>query len=218
MDFEPFLIGDDSQLDFCATDFTFAEMKSEESVLFKPKFNSIPKVVQYDNAQQLANRVKLFPGEQLHGIVDGSFIFGDFIEALIMEKDVVCHEMHLSTLSMSQNNIDSLVNLFQAKRLDSLTLLLSNYFYSHEKFRLVKYLHGELARYKYNLMIRRSHTKICLMSVNNIKLVLSGSANLRSSNCIEQIILQESPELYAFYREWFEQQNDYMVVREGEIL
>jgi hypothetical protein len=42
------------------------------------------------------------------------------------------------------------------------------------------------------------------MKIANFYIVISGSANLRSSNCIEQFTITESEELYNFYKEWFE--------------
>jgi hypothetical protein len=113
--------------------------------------------------------------------------------------------MHLSTLSMSQNNIDSLAGLLKAGRIKRLTIVLSNYFYSHEKHRLIKYLLETLdIDNRLELLILRNHTKICLMEISNIRLVMSGSANLRSSESVEQFVLQESAELYGFYKDWFD--------------
>jgi len=58
----------------------------------------------------------------------------------------------------------------------------------------------------------RNHTKITLMEVSNIKLVMSGSANLRSSESVEQFILQESADLYTFYQDWFEMNRQHSII------
>lgn len=216
--FDNYFAGDDTELEFNADDFTFEEIEDPDNKIIKPKFNKNPIKVKYDNAVSLIEKIKLYPGEQVHGIVKGDFVFGDFIEALLFRKNVECKNMYISTLSLSQNNIDSFVNSFLDKRIGNLTLMLSNYFYSHEKEGLIKYLHDELTPYGYDLIIRRNHTKICLMEISNIKLVLTGSANLRSSNSLEQFVLQESKGLYEFYKSWFEDNNNYTVVKNGSIL
>ena len=50
------------------------------------------------------------------------------------------------------------------------------------------------------------------MEVSNIKLVMSGSANLRSSESVEQFVLQESADLYTFYQDWFEMNRQHSII------
>lgn len=42
--------------------------------------------------------------------IAGSFIFGDFIEAFMTINHAITSKMTISTLSMSQENVDSLHN------------------------------------------------------------------------------------------------------------
>lgn len=67
--------------------------------------------VRYRFAEQLATALKVQEGMRADAIVDGTFIFGDFIEAFVTTHNVFCEKMIISTLSLSQNNVDSLVNL-----------------------------------------------------------------------------------------------------------
>jgi len=216
MEESDFLMADDTKLEFDIGDFTLSlDLEDNPNRYIKPKFHAKPIKVDYANAKTLAKQIKLFPGEQIHGIVKGDFIFGDFIEALIYEKDIIVENMYLSTLGMSQENIDSLAGMLKNGRIKKLTLILSNYFYSHEKYRLMKYLLDECdIDNKLDVLILRNHTKICLMEIANIRLVLSGSSNLRSSDCFEQFILQESQELYMFYQEWFELNRQYSIINQ----
>lgn len=212
--FADFLSGDDTELEFSISDFTLTDKVNEQETRYiKPRFLSKPVHIDYENARDLANRIKLAPGEQIHALVRGDFIFGDFIEALVYEKNVVVKNMYLSTLSMSQDNIDSLAGMIEDSRIGNLTLVLSNYFYSHEKHRLVKYALRKLdIDNRLDIIIMRNHTKICLMEVSNIWLILSGSSNLRSSQSVEQFILQENAELYDFYRQWFVDNQGYSII------
>ena len=69
------------------------------------------KNVKYKNASQLSKAIEIKQNERYFCIIDGSFIFGDFIEAFIYDRAMFVKELTLSTLSMSQENIDSFYNL-----------------------------------------------------------------------------------------------------------
>ena len=217
LDFNDFLGADDIKLDFKMEDFDFDGIEKIDNRYIKPKLTKLETKIHYKNAKELALNVKLFPREQLHYIVQGNFIFGDFIEALLVEKNVICNEMYVSTLSMSQNNVDSLAGLIENDYIkNKLNLMISNYFYSHEKNKLIPYVLKKCdIDNKFDLLVMRNHTKICLMQISNIFLVLSGSANLRSSNSVEQFVLQENKELYNFYKKWFDNNQKYSIINKG---
>ena len=202
-----YLDGDSTELEFNIGDFNLMEDESPSRTRYtKPKFSKKPIKVNYSNAEDLARKISLYPGEQVHTLVKGDFIFGDFLEALLIEKNARAEQAYISTLSMSQNNIDSLKMLLETGKIGHLTLMISNYFYSHEKNNMIKYLLRELDfDNRFDLLVCRNHTKITLLEISNIRLVLSGSSNLRSSQSIEQFVLQESPELYDFYKLFFEE-------------
>lgn len=84
--------------------------------------------------------------------------------------------------------------------LQELNIIISNYFFSHEKYNLVKYLFQELDKdNKLQLAVCRSHCKISMIETEDGKfLVAHGSANLRSSACVEQFVFEENEELYRF--------------------
>jgi len=212
-----FLAGDDTELEFDISDFSLIQDEGgNTSRYIKPKFSSKPIRVEYVNAMKLAESIKLCPGEQIHSIVPGDFIFGDFIEALLTAKKAICDIMYLSTLSMSQNNIDSLANLLENGYIKHLTIMISNYFYSHEKNGLIPYMLNSLDKgNRFDCLVCRNHTKITLMQISNINIVLSGSSNLRSSQSIEQFILQENAELYDFYKQFFSDHSAYSIINQG---
>lgn len=212
-DTSAFLDGDSTSLEFNIGDFSFIDEAPSRTRYTKPKFSKKPVTVDYKNAANLAKEIKLFPGEQIHALVRGDFIFGDFIEALLVEKNAKAKSAYISTLSMSQNNVDSLHLLMTTKRIDKLTIMVSNYFYSHEKNNLFDYLLQELDMdNRLEVLVCRNHTKITLLEIENLKIVLSGSSNLRSSQSIEQFVLQENPELFDFYRSFFTEHEIYSII------
>ena len=160
------------------------------------------KNVKYKNAKELAKEIQIKQNERYFCIINGSFIFGDFIEAFIYERAMKVKELTLSTLSMSQENIDSFYNLMQNGYIEKLNIIVSDFFYSHERHNLVKYMYDKLdINDRFQLSVCRTHTKICLFETEmngGRKYVIHGSANLRSSDNIEQFMIEENSELYDF--------------------
>ena len=160
------------------------------------------KNVKYKNAKELSKEIQIKENERYFCIIDGSFIFGDFIEAFIYERAMKVKELTLSTLSMSQENIDSFYNLMQNGYIEKLNIIVSDFFYSHERHNLVKYMYEKLdVDDRFQLSVCRTHTKICLFETEmngGRKYIIHGSANLRSSDNIEQFMIEENKELYDF--------------------
>jgi len=161
--------------------------------------------VKYEHAEQMVDEVGLIgKNERVFSVIAGSFIFGDLIEAYIVKHNLGVKSMTISTLSLSEDNVDSLANLLNGGFLEELNIVVSDYFYSHEKHRLIKYMYENLdIDNKFQLAVARVHTKICIFETDsNLKYVFHGSANLRSSDNIEQLMLEESEQLYDFNKEW----------------
>ena len=167
----------------------------------KPYKGIKEKHVMYSHAIRASNYIELGEGTRSHMVTAGSFEFGDFIEALLKERNIQCKHMSVSTLSMSQNNIDSFGNLLHDGWVDSLDPIVSDYFFAHERKALIPYMLHELDHGdKFQLAVAGSHTKIVLFETyGGKKFVMHGSANLRSSGCLEQTTIEENPGLFDFY-------------------
>ncbi len=181
-----------------------------DSSFKKKRFNK-PKIIKsmfkngvhYKNAVRLADDIDLKVNEQQHIILGGSFIVGDFIEALIKKRKRFVREMTISTLSMSLENIDSLKNLLEAMVIEKLNLIVSDYFYSHERNNLMNAIKERLDIDEcLNLAVSRIHTKIYQMKCDDMYITVYGSANMRSSSNIEQITIDTSKECYDFYKDF----------------
>jgi hypothetical protein len=162
--------------------------------------------VKYDNAEKLARDIEIGQGSVSHALLSGNFIAGDFIEALFVEKNIHTKCLSISTLSLSDENIDSLKNLLVGGFVDNLDFIISDYFHGHEKHKagLVPYMLDTLDIDNcFQLAVAASHTKIALFETDEgFKFVIHGSANLRSSACVEQITIEENPVLYDFYKSY----------------
>lgn len=211
IEIEDFLDGDSTELDFNLEDFDKEIIEMTDSFI-KPKLYKPKNKIDYSNAKKIANEIELRKNESIHYIVSGSFVMGDFLEALLVEKNIRVKELLISTLSMSQNNIDSLEFLIKQKYIDNLTLMISNYFYSHEKKLLIPYIKETLGKYSnFDLIVIRNHTKIILFNIDNFHVIIYGSGNLRSSNSIEQMVIQENEELYNFYKKFFQESEKFSI-------
>lgn len=160
--------------------------------------------IKYKKAEELAKNIDIKSNERFYAILDGTFIYGDLIEALIVLNDLHVKELTISTLSLSNNNVDSLANLLNGGFVEELNLIVSDYFYSHERNSLITYIYEELDKMdKFQLAAASTHTKICLFETFcGKKFVIHGSANLRSSSNLEQIMIEENVSLYDFNHEF----------------
>lgn len=183
------------------------EHSEEETRYTKPKVYKVKSdFVMYDRAEDLAKGLKIDFGERSDVIVSGNFIFGDFIEAFLVTHQIKVQTMTISTLSLSQNNVDSLYNLLEAGYVEELNLVVSAYFYANEIRSLIPYIYKELdIDNRFQLAVAGIHTKTCqFLTDDGRKILIHGSANLRSSGNIEQFTIEENAELYNFYNGVFE--------------
>ncbi len=189
----------------------FGDIEIDLSFEFDSRVHKPPRVkelsaknIKYKYAQDLANDIKIEKDCRYNVVVNGSFIFGDFIEALIVNNNYHVKKITISTLSMSQNNVDSLANLINGNYLDELNLIVSDHFFSHERHGLIKYAYEILdIDNKFQLAVCRTHCKLCIIETHcGLKLVLHGSANLRTSANIEQFTIEESETFFDFQDEY----------------
>lgn len=183
------------------------EISSEfETRYIKPKLPiELPEsAMKYENAEQLAKDVPIDKGTRHYVLINGSFIFGDYIEALCVINDWHVKKLTISTLGLNQNNVDSLANLINGGYADEVNLIISDYCFAHNRQGLIKYMYEELDKdNKFQLAVARTHCKIVLIETHcGLKIVLHGSANLRSSNNIEQFMIEENDYLYDFNNEY----------------
>ena len=160
--------------------------------------------VKYKNAAKFAAEIGDCPlGFRAYAIVSGDFIFGDFIEALIVKNNWECEELTISTLSMSMENIDSLKNLLAGDYVKQLNIIVSHYYFATERQGLMPYMFDILdVDDKFQLAVASVHTKIAMIrTACGKKIVIHGSANLRTSSNIEQIVIEHSPGLFDFNSE-----------------
>lgn len=199
-------------LNFNLDDFSGIEVDLEDN--FETRYIKPPQTKQtseyflkYENAEKLAKNIAITPDCRYFVIVNGSFIFGDFIEAIIIENNWKVKRLTISTLSMSENNVDSLAGLLEMNYVQELNLIISDHFFSHERGNLIPYIYEQLdvEGDRFQLAVAGTHCKKCLIETVCGKFVfMHGSANLRSSGNIEQFEIEEGKLIYDFNLEYQE--------------
>lgn len=127
--------------------------------------------------------------EDYFALVSGSFIFGDFIEALCFKKELNPSVVYITTLGMGKDNVDSIVNLVDYLGCEKVNLLVSHYFAGTERHGLMPYIRQEFAGRPIDVAVLQSHCKIALVFSELGDVMISGSANLSSSSNVEQFII-----------------------------
>lgn len=206
---EDFNLDLDLNLDF-EMEFEGFEFTDDTTTMFdnrysKPAVARLTKNTQiaYKYASKLADEVNIEADTVQRFMLCGDFIFGDFIEALIVNNDWHVKELTISTLSLSQENVDSLSNLLEGDYVDKLNLICSDFWYAHNKGMLVPYMYEILDKdNKFQFAFARSHTKAVQIETHcGKKIVVSGSANLVSSGCMEFCVIEQDEQSYEFWEE-----------------
>jgi len=165
-----------------------------------------PHQVKYERAADLAAALPdLEEGDALFAVVSGNFIFGDLLESLMVEKNYYAEEMAVATLSLGKDNVDSLHNLQAGDYLGRLSLVVSDFWYAHERRPGggVPYIEKTLNHPNFSFAAAGIHTKVTLIrTACDRHLVLHGSANLRSSRNVEQFVIENNRNLYEFNHRW----------------
>jgi len=168
------------------------------------------KYIKFEYAADFVKSFKFPPndGEFIYAIVSGSFIFGDILLP-IAARSGGGHRMDICTLSMSKENIDMFYQMFSEGHIREANFILSDYFYAHERGKggLFHYLVDSLVKpqkWPVKISIASVHTKIVMFKNKEYDIIISGSANLRSSANVEQFEMRNSPGLYEFNREWMD--------------
>jgi len=163
----------------------------------------IKKLIHPDNARFLLTHLPVGPDDRTHCILRGDFVLCDLIP-MIIEARGRCRHLHVATLGLSAANADALAMLRARDLIGGITLVCSHYFAQVDKtttYRDVMTRLDGLAR----VIITRAHAKvICLPLETGENFVIEGSANLRSSDNTEQIVILNDAETLAWHASWME--------------
>lgn len=177
-----------------------------------------PRLITFERAREAAAQVwPLAPGERVHMLVNGTFIFGDFLEASAVVQDWLIEELWISTLSLSPANVESLANLMAGDYLRELHIVVSDYWFAHNRGPqgLLQHLYDTVEAEattataadghprSFQLSVAGSHVKLALIRLSDGRCyTIAGSANLRSAAVLELLTVEDDPAIFDFHRQW----------------
>lgn len=214
-------LGDLGEVDFSIDNFSGVSINAdlENSRYITPKVAVVPKRhVLYENAKKLAHDIDLTSTPRYDVIVGGNFIFGDFVEAFLVRNNCQARRMVINTLSLSQENVDSLHNLLLGDYIIDLEICTSTFFYNKERHTLVPYIFEKLdIDDRFQLSICDTHMKtVTILTDGGKYIVIHGSANFKSNGAIEQFTIEMNKDLYEFYNSITDKIREaYSVIQKG---
>ena len=191
-------------LDFDLGDFDFEEREPDTRTrILQPRIDAtvLTQAVLFEHALELAEKIDLSGKTRTYAWVSGAFIFGDILEALWRIKNIDIKELSIASLSISEENVDSWAGLLSQANIEKFNLVCSAYFYSHYKYDLVPYLYQQIGNDpRVQIAFGAYHMKIITLTTHHGNtLTIHGSANMRSSTNIEQMMVEpNNPELHDF--------------------
>ena len=195
---------DFGDLDFDMDDFDLEEREPDTRTrILQPKIDTgiLTQTCHFDHAEELADRIDLSGQTRTYAWVSGSFIFGDLLEALWRRRNIDIKELSIVSLSISEENIDSWAGLLAQGNIERFNLVCSAYFYSHYKFDMIPYLYQQIGNDpRVQVAFGAYHQKIITLETHHGNtLTIHGSANMRSSMNVEQVMVEpNNRELHDF--------------------
>lgn len=164
----------------------------------------IKALIRPENALQVLPHLPAGSDDRTHCVLRGDFVLCDLVPAIIGARGN-CPHLRVATLGCSLANADTLGRLVETGRAGAITLVVSHYFQQVDKatvFRAVAARLEGLAK----LVVTRSHAKvICLPTAQGDRFVIEGSANLRSSDNIEQMLITNDQATHDFHAAWLDE-------------
>lgn len=172
----------------------------------KAKPAGIRQFIKPENALTVVRRLP-GPGETTHCILRGDFVLADLLPYLL--EGYHCPHLRIATLGMSEENAKLLARLHERGQVGRLTVVLSHYFEQVNKatvyFECRRILEGIA-----DFVVMRSHAKMIVLQRQGATLptddwlVIEGSANLRSSDNLEQMTIFNDRDVHDFHAEWID--------------
>ena len=166
----------------------------------KNRRRGVKRFIRPENAQALLDYLPP-PGDCTHAVVRGDFVIGQIIPVILRGQSA--EAVHISTLGMSRGNAEMLSDLRVKGQIGDLRILVSHYFAAvdaNSTFAEVCRILGSAAP-----KVCRTHAKVILIAQPPDFFVVAGSANLRSSDNIEQFSIWNDIEVFDFHRRWMDE-------------
>lgn len=194
---EAFSGGDNTSIE------TARELEEPEFVKIRPRRSKDLTAARKEKLEIFLTR-DLLPekGEYLHILSNGNFDYFLFIPVLI-NLCGTADELYGSTWTMNRPNIQSLFDMFDAKKILKMSVVTGLDFKRRriaDASLLTLGMKDRGQRYR----AFKNHAKVICLRIGERHFVMEGSANWTANPRMEQSLLADSKELYDFHRAWIE--------------
>ena len=180
--------------------FLFHRVKADD----KARRRGIKSHIRPENAGGILAHLPVGPDDRTHCVLRGDFVLCDLIPHVLAAHGE-CPHLRIATLGMSVANADTLACLVERGSVRELTIVVSHYFQQVDKTTTFRMVAARLAG-KAKLAVTRSHAKVILLpTAQGDAYVFEGSANLRSSDNLEQMLVVNDRETHDFHAAWIDQ-------------
>lgn len=183
--------------DFSSLDFSMPVFSPDEEARPINRLSPVP--VSDENAEALARHIDW--QRDYIALVSGAFIFGDFLELLLYVHDLRPTAVYITTLGMSENNMDSIVNMVEYLGAEKVNLIISQYFESVKRNDMFPMMKRKFEGYPVDVATLQTHCKIFIVRSPKGDAAITGSANLSSCNGVEQFVIMHDPKAIDYLQD-----------------
>ena len=178
------------------------KQRAKKSALDR-RLPSIRSLIKPENARAILPHLPA-PGERTEIILRGDFVLCDLIPAVLDHCGPSPH-LRATTLGLSAENARTLATLHRTGKIRALSLVVSHYFRHVNSIDIFAQVRATLADITAP-RVCRMHCKVILIPTDRGDFYcISGSGNLRSSNCLEQIAITNDRPTHDFHDRWIDE-------------
>jgi hypothetical protein len=157
-------------------------------------------------AKQLLPFLPAAEGEATHAIMSGRYDLMVLLAAILDIYASGCESLRLATLSFNHRNTAEMRELLRSGRVGTLALLCSAFFRAHNdaEYTEARRTAAEFPD-RWRIAAARNHAKVICADFGQRKLVIEGSANLRTNGNWEQLLIVQDTELFAWHATWIDE-------------
>ena len=144
------------------------------------------------------------PDEALHMVSNGKFDYWNFVPIALELCGQPALEFYGSTWTMNRGNALELLALYDAGKLQSVSIFTGLMFKRRESA-VYHTIAGGLLDRGQRFLCFENHAKLILLRTRDHHLVIEGSANFTANPRVEQNTVYHSRDLYEFHRGWMEE-------------
>ena len=143
-------------------------------------------------------------GESLHVVSNGRFDYFHFLPATLRLLGRPAAEVYGSTWTMNRQNVLDLLRLLDAGQIGTAAIVTGTYFKRRETAVANTLIEG-LAERGLRYRAFQNHAKVLLLAAPPDWITIEGSANFTANPRLEQTVITNDADLYAFHRAWLEE-------------